>query len=277
MQRYDRVAIVGVGLIGASIGLALRQRGLARHVVGIGRRSSTLDTARQRGAVTETTTDIATGVAEAQLAVVATPVAAIVPTVQAVAAACPKSCLLTDAGSTKRSIVTALQNEPRFIGSHPLAGSENSGPEHGRADLFDGRVVVLTPTSASMPDQVAELEAFWSSLGARVARMTAEEHDEALAATSHMPHLAAAAIAAATPKQYAALVASGWLDTTRIAAGDPQLWQQILLDNREPVLHSLGRLQEELAALQTALEAADPAQLELLLIKAKRTRDALGS
>ena len=281
MQRLDSVAIVGVGLIGASIGLAIQQRKLVRRVIGIGRRQTTLNVARKRGAVTEATTDLEQGVAQADLVIVCTPVNKIVETVERTARACRPDCLLTDVGSTKGAIVAALEasltGPPHFLGSHPLAGSENSGPEHGRADLLEGRVVVVTPTPRSRDEDLAALEQFWSSLGARVLRMSPAEHDEAVASTSHLPHLIAAAIAGATPTQYAALVATGWLDTTRIAAADPQLWRQILLDNRDQVLACLDRFDQTLAGLRAALERGDGTELEELLTTAKRTRDALGS
>lgn len=281
MQRFENVAIVGVGLIGASIGLALRERGLAGRVIGIGRRPTTLEVARERGAVTETTTDLKQGVAEAELVVVCTPVATIVETVEQVAAASPASCLITDAGSTKGEIVAALDHlsdkGPRFVGSHPLAGGENSGPQHGRADLLVGRVVVLTPAEKTRPEDLQTLEQFWCALGARVVSLSPAEHDEALATTSHLPHLVAAAIAGSTPKQYAALVATGWLDTTRIAAGDAELWQQILLGNRDHVLKSLDRFEALLTEMREAIENVDQNRLKTLLLKAKRTRDALGS
>lgn len=277
MRRFENVAIVGVGLIGASIGLAVRRRGLASRVVGVGRRSSTLEVAHQCGAITDRAADLKQGVAEADLVVVCTPVANIVETVERAARACPPHCLLTDAGSTKAAIAEALAGEPRFVGGHPLAGGENSGPQHGRADLFEGRLVVLTPTAENRPEDVRTLEQFWAALGARVTRMDALEHDRALAATSHLPHLVAAALAGATPEQYAALVATGWLDTTRIAAGDAELWRQILLDNRENVLHALDRFERTLAELRASLRRADGVQLEELLTVGKRTRDALGS
>jgi prephenate dehydrogenase len=152
-----------------------------------------------------------------------------------------------------------------------------TGPEHARADLFDGRVVVVTPTERTQPADLAEVREFWGLLGARVIEMSPLEHDAAVAVTSHLPHLAAAAIARSTPERYAALVAGGWLDSTRIAAGDPQLWTQILRSNRTSVQSAAAGFRQALDEFQAALEADDPAALENLLTKAKRTRDALGS
>lgn len=281
MKQWDTVAIVGVGLIGGSIGLGLRERGLARHVVGIGRRASTLRAARQAGAVTSTTLDLAKGVSKAELVVVCTPVGRIAADVLAAAQACPQGCLITDAGSTKAEIVAAvedrLDDRAHFVGSHPLAGSEKSGPTAAVGDLFEGRTVVITPTKATREQDSAALFALWSDLGANVVSMSASAHDRILAATSHLPHLAASALAAATPEGDLQLAASGWLDTTRVASGDPELWQQIFLANRAHVLAALGRYEKVLASLRRALERCDEKKLTEILLEAKRRRDALGS
>ncbi len=281
MLRANTVTIVGAGLIGGSIGLALKQRKLAAHVIGVGRQAASLRQAKQGGAVDQTTTDLAKGVRRADLVVVCTPVDTIAPLVRQVAAACPPRCLITDAGSTKAPLVEQLKADlpsgARFVASHPLAGSEQRGPEHAQADLFQNRVTVVTPTRSTRAQDLNEVTRFWQALGAEVIRMSPEAHDRALARTSHLPHLAAAAIASATPRRYAPLVASGWRDTTRVAAGDPELWRQIMQSNREELLASLEVLQDELAAWHTALEQDDSRKLLQLLAKAKRTRDALGN
>lgn len=281
MQQFETVAIVGVGLIGGSIGLALRRRGLAGRVIGVGRREATLRVARRSGAIDRGTTDLQRGVREAQLTVVCTPVAAIAASCREVAAACPAGALITDAGSTKASIVAALEGGlergVRFVGSHPLAGSEQRGPEAARADLFEGRTVIMTPTRSTRPADYATIRRFWESLGAGVVRMAPEMHDRVVAATSHVPHLAAAAVALSVPSGQQALSAGGLRDTTRVAAGDPTLWRQILMDNRQAVLAALRPLEEALTALHEALRQGDADALERLLRKAKRKRDALGS
>jgi len=281
MKHFKSVAIVGVGLIGGSIGLALRQRGLADTVIGIGRRQATLRTARRVGAVSNTTVDLAKGVADAELIVVCTPVGRIVEDVRRAAEHCREGTLITDAGSTKHTIVEALDNQLprgcRFLGSHPLAGGEKTGPAHAKADLFEGRIALLTPTRNTRAEDFDTLEGFWSALGSVVVQMPPDEHDRALALTSHLPHLAAAALAALLPERYFRLTGTGVLDTTRIAAGDPVLWSQVFLHNRQNVLAALGQLDKGLAALRAAIEANDAATLEQLLALAKKTRDALGS
>jgi prephenate dehydrogenase len=281
MKRLGTVAIVGVGLIGGSIGLALRQRGLAERVIGIGRRQVSLRVARRVGAVTNTTIDLDKGVAEAELVVVCTPVGRIVEHVRQAAEHCPEGTLLTDAGSTKRSIVTALDvglpRGCRFLGSHPLAGSEKTGAGHASAELFDGRVAIVTPTRNTRAEDFDLIEEFWKALGSVVIQMSAEEHDRALALTSHLPHAAAAALAATVPEKLFRLAGTGMLDATRLAAGDPQLWKEILLLNRDNVLEALQQYGAKLAALHAAIRDGNEGELEKLLAAAKKTRDALGS
>jgi len=273
--------VVGVGLIGGSIGLALRARGIADAVIGIGRRHASLRTARRVGAVTSTTVDLAKGVAEAELIVVCTPVGRIVEHVRQAAAHCPEGTLITDAGSTKRGIVESLDGQLpracRFLGSHPLAGSEKMGAAHASADLFEGRVAILTPTKNTHAEDFDTLEGFWSALGSVVIQMPPEEHDRALAVTSHLPHLAAAALAGILPESCFRLTAAGVLDATRIASGDPELWAQIFTQNRENVLGALGQYERALSAMRAAMERGDEENLRQLLAVAKKNRDALGS
>lgn len=281
MKTWDTVAIVGVGLIGGSIGMALRQKNLAKNVVGIGRRQASLRVARRVGAVSHTTIDIDKGVAEAELVIVCSPVGRIVEHVRQAARHCPEKTLITDAGSTKQSIVDALDGSLdrgcRFLGSHPLAGSEKAGAANAAADLFDGRLAILTPTKNTRAEDFDLLEQFWQSLGSVVIQMTPEEHDQALALTSHLPHMAAAALALTVPEKYFRLTGPGMLDTTRVAAGDPELWQQILSLNRRNVLTALEQYGAQLSALHAALCNDDQQEITRFLTHAKKNRDALGS
>jgi prephenate dehydrogenase len=253
--------------------------------VGIGRRPSRLRRAKQRGAVTATTTSLARGVAAAELVVVSTPVAQIVDHVCQAAAACPAGTLITDAGSTKERIVTALdralegaaQPGVAFVGSHPMAGSEKAGVEYSRADLFEGSVAIVTPSRRTRRQDCEAVEQFWRSLGARVIRRSPRAHDRAVAAVSHLPHVVAAALAGTTPKRDLPLVARGWLDATRVAAGDVDLWRQILLDNRVYVLKSLDRFEKLLASFRRALEKDHHSKLIQQLAAGKRNRDSVGN
>lgn len=263
-------------MIGGSIGLGLRQRGLAGEVVGIGRRESSLQKALACGTVDRITIDLASGVAGADVVVVATPVGLIAEQVRQVASACPTNALITDAGSVKAAIVDALQPIEQFVGSHPLAGDHRTGPESARADLLDGKTVVVTPTDATRSDVVERTTRFWESLGASVMRLEPAEHDRALAATSHLPHFIAAALAGATPEKWLPLAATGWGDTTRIAAADPDLWLQIFAENRTGLIESLDRFLLQLSRMRAELEADRHETLTTYLNEAKRIRDALG-
>lgn len=281
MQRWKNVAIIGVGLIGGSIGLALHERGLADNVMGIGRRQVNLKKAKQLGAISQSSLKIETGVADADVVIACTPVAEIANHILQAAAAAPAHALLTDGGSTKAGIVAQaeaeLPREKHFVGSHPLAGSEKSGVEFARADLFEGRVVIVTPTKKTRADDTQAIADFWSGLGASVMTMSPEAHDQALASTSHLPHLIAAALAAKTSVTDLPLTAGGWRDVTRIAAGDPELWTQILLQNREDVLKALTGFEKTVAAFRAALERGDHRKLCQLLTEGKQVRDAVGN
>ena len=286
MPDRPRVAIIGVGLIGGSIGLALRERELADEVIGVGRRMASLEKAQQRGAIDRATTNLVEGVAGADWVIIATPVDSIVDTVTAVAAAAPRATI-TDAGSTKAQICREIRKLPpsepgrpapgaHFIGSHPLAGGHRTGPEFARADLLVDRTVLVTPEDDTPPGLVERTKDFWEALGAEVVLFSPEEHDRALAATSHLPHLIAAALASATPEEWLQLTGTGWGDTTRIAAGSPQLWTQIFTQNRDAVIDALRRFEHRLAQFDKALSGGDVPALTLELQEAKRIRDAVG-
>jgi prephenate dehydrogenase len=280
--HWPTVVIVGVGMIGGSIGAALKSRGLSRRVVGVGRSRASLAEARGLGIVDEVSTDIAGAVAEADLVVVATGVASIAGLLESIDAAAAPGTLLTDAGSTKGSIVAAWERRRRgrrcrFVGAHPVAGSHRRGPAAADADLFAGRVTIVTPAAATPAADAEAVGDFWSALGSTVYLMPPRDHDRILAATSHAPHVVAAAVAAATPAAARRFTAGGWRDTTRIAAGDPELWADILLDNAAPVARSLSRIAAETERILTALEAGNRRRLVSLLTRAKEDRDAVGS
>jgi prephenate dehydrogenase len=278
-MKIDTLAIVGVGLIGGSIGLAVRQRGLARRVLGVGHRQASMDRALARGAVDEIFFDHLEAVPKADVAVFCTPVDLIAEQILSAAPACRPGILLTDAGSTKAALVRNIQGrlppQVHFVGSHPLAGSEKRGPEHADGNLFEGRLTVVTKTAETDTAALDGIVEFWQSLGSRVMVMDPEAHDRSLALTSHMPHLVASALVSILTPELAALTATGFRDTTRIAAGDPALWTGILLQNRESLLAGLDLLGVSLAQFRRALENSDRPTLDRLLAQAKTIRDAL--
>ena len=274
------LAITGVGLIGGSIAAAAKQRHVAGRIIGIGRTDSRLAAAVDAGLIDEGSTDIAAA-ADADLAVVCTPVNRIAEDVRALASVLSPEALLTDAGSTKRALCEDLADldsvdGPAFIGSHPLAGSERQGFEHADTELFQDRICVVTPSATTRPPDLARLEQFWIALGAVVVACTPDDHDRTLARTSHLPHLVAAVLAESLQAADSQFTASGFRDTTRIASGDPSLWVPILRHNAPAVRVELDRLRAELKKLSDSLQHDDSAALQMLLEEAKRKRDVLG-
>jgi len=278
---FDQITIVGVGLIGGSVGLAAKARGVAGRLVGVGRDRAKLETALRLGAIDTCETDLARGVADAGLVVVCTPVDRIGETILAAAPFCHPGTIFTDGGSTKGNILADLGGRlpasVAFVPAHPLAGSEKAGAEHARADLFVNRLTILTPVLGTEPAALERVEAFWRALGSRVARMTPGDHDRALATTSHLPHAVAAALAATTPVEWLPLTAGGFRDTTRIAGGDPAMWAAIFEANRAAVLAALAQFTDRVDLFRRLVEAGDGAGLLAWLAEAKRVRDALGS
>lgn len=275
------VAIVGVGLIGGSIGLALKKRNLARRVIGVGRGLAKLQQAKRIGAIDEAALDLPAGVSAADIVVFCTPVDCVAEQIKKAARCAKKTAVFTDAGSTKAAIVAAVDATSavggRFVGAHPLAGSEKKGVAHADADLFVGRWTVLTPSACSKRETFVAVEDFWKSLGAKVRKMTPEDHDRAMAWTSHVPHLIAAALAGILPGGRRELAASGFRDTTRIAGGDPEVWTPIFQQNRAAMLAVLDEFQDRLGEFRQALLDEDVARIGRLLAQGKKVRDALGS
>ena len=274
---FRTATIVGVGLLGGSLGLALRARGLARHVVGVGRRQSSLDRALALGAVDEATLDVCVGVAEAELVVLATPVGAMVELARAAADTLPRGAVMTDVGSTKAQLVRELEDVAgerfRYVGSHPMAGSEKRGVDEAVPGLFDGALCFVTPTPRTDPRALAAVTELWQALGTRVRHLDPVEHDRLLAFASHLPHLAAAALVNALPAEALACGGAGLRDTTRVASGDPRMWADVCLQNREMILDALARFEQQTHTLHRIL--ADGAEAELLawLGSAKAVRD----
>lgn len=261
MERLGTVAIVGVGLIGGSIGLALRARGLADRVIGIGRDRDRLAEAVTRGAIDEAETQLSRGVAHADVAVICTPVGRIAEDCILAASSGPSELLVTDAGSTKGEIVAAIERIPtackKFVAAHPIAGSEKSGVGAASADLFTGRTCILTPTALTSPDRLERARKFWGSLGFQVTNLDPWEHDKILALTSHLPHVVASALANSVPQGYREFAAGAYRDGTRVAAADATLWAEIFLANKAAVLDAIDTFDLRLVEFRAALNSGD--------------------
>ena len=264
------LGVVGVGLIGGSVAKAALTRGVAGEVIGFGRSQSRLDEAAAAGVITRGSTDPADA-ADVDLLVVCTPVGRIVEDVRRFAAAMRADALITDAGSVKGPICAALRDEPRFVGSHPLAGGEKGGWEHADGELFDGRVVVVCPGDG----EGGAVAAFWESLGSRAVRMDAAVHDARLARTSHLPHALAAALCLAADSGDRLLISTGFASTTRTAAGDPGLWADIFHANAPAAGAAVDRLTERLGEFRAALAARDRPRIESWLADAAAARQTL--
>jgi prephenate dehydrogenase len=263
LEPLGTVAIIGVGLIGGSIGQAIRSRGLADLVVGIGRDEARLAVAVRLGAIDAGTTEVRRGVDGAEVVVVCTPVTRIADDVCEVAELGPEGVLITDAGSTKQRVVEAVERHARacdyYVGGHPIAGSERTGVAHADPDLFEGRVCILTPTEKTPADRLERARDFWRRLGCRLIETSPLQHDSALALTSHLPHVIAAALAGSIPRETLTMAAGAYRDGTRVAGSDASLWAGIFRANRVPLLEALGSFRETLAGLESALEADDVA------------------
>jgi len=278
-MRFPKVAVVGVGLIGGSFALALKAAGACSHVLGIGRGAANLELAKARGIVDA----IGTDAADADLILVATPVAQYARVLAAIAPRLKPSAIVTDAGSTKRDVVAAARAAlgakiAQFVPAHPIAGAENSGAAAADAALFRGKRVVLAPLAENSAADVQAVEEAWRACGARVGRMSPEEHDAVFAAVSHLPHLLAYALvhevaARGNSAQLFGYAAGGFRDFTRIASSHPEMWRDICTANRDRLLVELDRYVAKLRALRPLVERGDGAALEQLFAEARAARE----
>jgi prephenate dehydrogenase len=275
-----RLAVIGVGLIGGSFALALKAAKSVSHVVGVGRNVANLKFARERGIIDAIAADPGVAARDADLVLVATPVAQF-PAVFASLA--ESKALITDGGSTKRDVIAAARKAlgkkiGRFVPAHPIAGAEKSGAAAAKAELFQGRRVVLTPLKENAKASVAAVETAWSACGAKVSRMDAEEHDAVLAAVSHLPHVLAYALVHDVAKrnnseQLFSFAAGGFRDFTRIASSHPEMWRDICLANRDRLLQELKLYVNELGSIRKLIDKGDGAGLERLFAAAREARD----
>jgi len=279
---WKRMAVIGVGLIGGSLALALRRRGLVGEVVGVGRSAGNLALARRRGIVDRTTTDPAEGVCDADLVVLAVPVGALAEVGKAIALTLMPGAVVTDVGSTKGSVLRDLDPvippHAFLVAAHPIAGTEDSGAGAATATLFEGSRCILTPAARTDPRALAKVRRMWRAVGARVMEMDAEAHDRILGAVSHLPHVVAYALVNAVTSfrgdalEYAG---GGFRDFTRIAASHPVMWRDIALANRESVLAGIDATMAELSRMRDWIDRQDGRALEEAFLRARITRRSL--
>ncbi|MBI3601413.1 MAG: prephenate dehydrogenase [Candidatus Omnitrophica bacterium] len=278
-QLFRRVAIVGAGLMGASLGLAIKKKGLVREVIGIGRHETSLREATDVGAIDESSSDLKRGINGADLIVLATPVHTILEILDFLGKEHHRGCMVTDLGSTKAAIVEraekVLHHSVLFVGSHPLVGSEKKGPTYANAALYENVTCVMTPTDKTNRLAKEKIKHFWSQLGAQVKMMSPQEHDEVLAFISHVPHLAAFGLMKAIPDKFLEYATQGLRDTTRLAASDAHVWRDIALSNPKNVLKSLDETVQVLSSIRKAIVSSDAQALEEIFKAAKAKRESI--
>lgn len=286
VARFERVALIGLGLIGSSISHAMQRGNLAGEIVGTSATPSTLQKAEAIGLADRYTVDAADAVEGADLVILCTPVGVYGRIAERIGPHLANGAIVTDVGSVKAAVVRDVGPHIRagvhFVPGHPIAGTEQSGPEAGFAELFDGRWCILTPEPGTDPAAVARLENFWKALGSNVEIMTPAHHDMVLAITSHLPHLiaynivnTAAHLERVTDSEVIKFSAGGFRDFTRIAASDPVMWRDVFLNNKEAVLEMLGRFSEDLVALQRAIRFGDGPVLERTFAEARQVRRSI--
>jgi prephenate dehydrogenase len=281
--RWNKITLVGVGLLGGSLGLALRKRKLAKLVAGYVRREASLKDCERAGVTDFATTDLLAAVSAADLIVLCTPLAQMKPLVRQMLPALKRGAIITDVGSVKASVVTDVETlihraGAHFVGSHPMAGGEKQGVLAARGHLFENAVCVVTPTRKTNATALRKVESLWRDVGARLLRTTPAAHDEFVSRSSHLPHLLAATLANLVldpklPKEQAVLCATGFRDTTRIASGSPEMWRDIALTNRKYLGRTLVRFVADLGKFQAALKRGDTRAIAKYFETAKQRRD----
>ena len=281
-----KLALIGTGLIGGSLALGLKQQGLVGQVSGYSRQLKTRLRARELGIIDQPADSVAEAVAEADMVFVATPVRAMPAVFAEMAPVLPDEALITDGGSVKGAVVAAAraglsaEQFARFVPGHPIAGTERSGPDAAFSSLFSGHRVILTPTQANAGPTIARIESMWTAVGAEVECMTAAHHDHVLAATSHLPHVAAFGLVSALARleeRYEVFhyAAGGFRDFTRIASSDPLMWRDICVTNASELLGMIDRYISELQQVRQMIAEGDADALERHFVEAKAVRDAL--
>lgn len=281
--RWNKITLVGVGLLGGSLGLALRRRKLAKEIAGYVRREASIKECERAGATDFASTDLLAAVSDADLIVLCTPLAQMRSLVKQMLPALKHGAIVTDVGSVKGSVVKDVEAliakaGAYFVGSHPMAGGEKQGVLAARADLFECAICVVTPTKHTNPTALRKVEQLWKDVDARLLRTTPDAHDALVSRSSHLPHLMAAVLANLVldpklPKEQALLCATGFRDTTRIASGSPEMWRDIAMTNSKHLARALDSLVSELGKFRSALKRGDAKAIAKFFETAKQRRD----
>jgi prephenate dehydrogenase len=282
IDMFNQLGVIGCGLMGGSFALALKKAGLVKRVIGYSKSPSTTERARKMGVIDAAAESALLAVAGSDIVLLAVPVAATETTFKAIRHLVEPGVLFMDVGSTKRDVVDAARRVLReritsFVPAHPIAGKESAGIAHADAQLYSGRTVILTPLPQTQPDMVQKATDVWSAIGAQVLKMSAENHDAAFAAVSHLPHLLAFAYFSAVThqpagKDYLSLAGPGFRDFTRIAASDPTIWRDILMANREEVLKQASRFRHTMDAMELVMRTGNTEALEQMIRAASEGR-----
>jgi len=273
---FKKVVIIGTGLIGGSLGLALKKQRLAGQVIGLSRHKKNARLAKRLGAIDRIGTSL-TVVADADLVILATPVDTIIDLALKISKIVRKDCIVIDVGSTKEAIVSKISAViANFLGCHPLAGSEKKGITNLEDGIFKGSICIITPAPVTDRTTLNKVTLLWRKLGARVVILSAKKHDQILALTSHLPHLVAFSLISSIPDQYLSLSSNGLRDTTRISSSDTNLWSEIFLSNRGNCLVALSVFEKKLAAIKLVLKNKNKKQLTKILLDARKKREKLG-
>jgi len=276
MRLFNKVAIIGTGLIGGSMALAIKKKCLAHQIIGVSRHKNTLIWGKKSHIIDKGSQNLSI-IQDADLVVLATPVNTILKLADIILKFIRKDSIVTDVGSTKKEIVSKLSKIfPNYVGSHPLAGSEKRGLTNASTDIFKNSLCILTPTKNTTPKALKKIKNLWNKLGARVIFLSPDTHDRILSFVSHLPHVIAFSLIDIVPDKYLRFGATGLKDTTRIALSDSRVWVDIFLSNRENMLKSIESFQNNLSRIKSAINKRDERTLIKILKKAKGKREILG-
>lgn len=279
MRRLNKITIIGVGLIGGSIGLGIRRKGLACEIVGIGHHQSSINKAVRLKTIDWGTLDFKKGVEGADVVILATPILSIARLVRRIIPYLKDGCIITDVGSTKfrltQQIEKLIPKKINFVGGHPMAGSEKRGVDRARRDLFEDSICILTKTKSTNPKSLKVIKDLWIALGAKVVTLSPKVHDRVVSEISHLPHMVIFSMLSSIDNRSLRFASSGFYDATRIASSDAKIWKDIAISNKTEILRSISKFKKNLAILENAIRKEDSATLIRIFKRAKRKRGLL--